>query len=70
MNDSELLKKIADFIRNNSCDNTAFFLFTSFPGEKQRARYISNMNREDVLNCMQEFINKNKNPDLWGKHSR
>lgn len=46
------------------------FVLLSFPfdDEPGRMNYISNAKREDVLKAMQEFIDKNKHPDDFGKH--
>jgi hypothetical protein len=43
----------------------------SFPfgDEPGRMNYIANANRADVLKVMQEFIDKNNNPDNFGKHA-
>lgn len=36
---------------------------------EDRLEYCSNGRREDVLKALQEFIDKNRNPNDWMKHS-
>lgn len=69
MKDSEALQKIAEHIEMNTPDGSVFILFCGMAGVDQRVRYISNMDRETVLNVIQEFLLKHKDPDKWMKHN-
>ena len=70
MKDAEYLKEIGDFIIKKSPDNVCFFVFSSLPGKYQRARYISNMDRDMAIDCMKEFIEKHENNiNKYGKHN-
>lgn len=43
------------------------FIMLTYPHNKaKRLYYISNSNREDVVEAMEEFINKTQNS--WGEH--
>lgn len=44
------------------------FDFDQIP-HASKLEYVANCHREDALKVMAEFIQKNKNPDIWSKHT-
>ncbi len=48
--------------------NTGFVVLAFDFGPGGRLEYISNANRADVLNALQEFIEKNRDPAKWMTH--
>ena len=66
------LRKIADDIKQKLPENMGFCLLAYEFGDKddRRMLYVSNSNREDVINAMAEFLKKNlDNPEIYGKDS-
>ena len=47
-------------------ENHGFVLLTYPHNEAKRLYYVSNSNREDVVEAMKEFIDKTET--TWGKH--
>ncbi len=37
-------------------------------GENRRTAYAANVQREGVLQMMEEFLGRQRDPNVWGKH--
>ena len=68
---NETLQDIAHYIKTKLPEGMGFTVLAYEFGssdEERRLFYISNSNREDVMQAMVEFIQKNiENPKMYGK---
>jgi hypothetical protein len=69
-NTRDLMQALATALNEVLPQNWGFVLLCfPFDHEPGRMNYVSNANREDVLKVMQEFIDKNNNPDDFATHN-
>ena len=69
---NEVLQNIAHDIQKALPNGMGFTLlayeFNDDPSENGKMLYVSNSKREDVINAMLEFVEKNlENPEIFGK---
>ena len=68
---NEILQDIAHYIKTKLPEGMGFTLLAYEFGaskEEKRMLYVSNSNREDVMQAMVEFLQKNiENPEMYGK---
>lgn len=61
------LQTVAEIIERIFLPENYGFILMTYPHDKaERAYYVSNSNREDVVKAMQEFIKKTET--TWGMH--
>ena len=61
-----IMQELAEHIANKIGSKYGFCLLVYEHDESGRANYVSNSNREDVIEVMKEFIAKTE--DSWGAH--
>lgn len=63
---ADSMQKLAHYIASQIRDDLGFTLLIYEHGENGRMNYVSNSQREDVINTMKEFIANKEHK--WGTH--
>lgn len=69
MKNRKWLQRAAQAAESKMPDNTGFILMgMPLGGEDPRVFYVSNINREDAINVLKEWLIKSSGEEDWMKH--
>jgi len=68
MRDKEYLRKAAKRMADALPDNHGFILLTMPLGEGGRVAYCANIDRQDAINVLKEFLICTSGEEEWMKH--
>jgi hypothetical protein len=69
MNDKEYLKEVAKLVHDKMPDGHGFLVITApFGDGDHRMNYISNIQREDAIKLVKEWLFKAGEEETWMKH--